>query len=91
MGVKEKINKYIEKWKKRGYKNGIPDEAPYELEKTGLVPSYRLICISLMKNQYNLELLGYNKNKCKIYNEIKKREIYNRKQKSKQLDIFLES
>lgn len=91
MGVKEKIEMYIEKWTKRGYEDGIPDEAPYELEKTGLVPSYRLICIALMKNQHNLELLGYSKNKSKVYSEIKRREIYNRKQKVKQLDLFFES
>ena len=90
MGVKEKIKQYVKKWEKRGYERGIPDEAPYELEKTGLVPSYRLICIALMKNQYNLELLGYSRNKSKVYSEIKRREIYNRKQESKQLDLFFE-
>ena len=86
----KKIEKYIKKWEQRGYEQGIPDEAPLELESTGLVPSYRLICISIMKNPNNLELLGYSREICRIYSDIKQVEIYNRKQKNKQLNMFLE-
>lgn len=78
MGTKEKIRKYISEWEKRNYSKGIPDEAPAELEKRGLVPSYRLICIALMKNENNLEILGFQKNKCLAYNELKRIELSNR-------------
>tara|TARA_R110000765_G_scaffold303848_1_gene397833 strand:+ start:626 stop:895 length:270 start_codon:yes stop_codon:yes gene_type:complete len=89
MGVKSKIKEYVEKWENKGYEKGIPDEAPFELEKRGLVPSYRLICIALMKNPNNLEILGFSRTKCSLYSDIKRREIYNRPKKSKQLDLFM--
>lgn len=89
MGAKEKIIKYIHEWEKRGYEEGIPDEAPSVLEKRGLVPSYRLICIAIMRNYNNLEILGFPREKCKIYQEIKREEIYNRPTKEKQLKLFL--
>jgi predicted phosphoadenosine phosphosulfate sulfurtransferase len=80
MGAKSKIKKYIYDWEKKGYINGIPDEAPSELEKRGLVPSYRMICIAIIKNP---------RQKCNIYQEIKREEIYNRPTKNKQLKLFL--
>ena len=87
--VHEKIREYIEKWESRCYKNGIPDEAPTQLESRLLVPSYRIICIALMRNHNNLELLGIPRPKCKIYSDIKRNEIYNRVQKNKQLNLFM--
>lgn len=79
MGTKEQIKNYIDSWEAKGYFTGIPDEAPIELEKTGLVPSYRKICIALMKNENNLESLGFSRKKCDSYKEIKRLEIENRK------------
>ena len=75
MGAKDKIKKYIKSWEQKGYKNGIPDHAPSELEKRCLVPSYRYICIVLMRNPYNLEKLGLPREKCKIYSDIKREEL----------------
>ncbi len=89
MGTKENIRNYIKNWEKRGYEDGIPDEAPIELERRNLVPSYRMICIALMRNPNNLEMLGINRVKCNIYQEIKREEIYNRKTPNKQLKLFL--
>jgi len=42
-----------------------------------------------MRNPYNLEALGFSREKCKIYQEIKREEIYNRETKNKQLKLFL--
>jgi hypothetical protein len=42
-----------------------------------------------MRNPYNLESLGFVREKCKIYQEIKREEIYNRITKEKQLKLFL--
>ena len=76
--VREKIKEYVSKWEQRGYEQGIPDEAPFQLEKRGIVPSYRMICIAIMRNPNNLESLGFAKEKCRIYQEIKREEIRNR-------------
>ena len=89
MGARENIKKYIESWESKGYEDGIPDEAPIELERRNLVPSYRMICIALMRNPNNLEILGIKRVKCSIYQEIKREEIYNRRTPNKQLKFFL--
>ncbi len=89
MGAKTQIKDYISKWEGKGYLNGIPDEAPSELEKRIIVPSYRAICMALMRNHNNLESLGINRIKCDIYQEIKREEIENRDTKNKQLKLKL--
>ena len=73
-----RINQYIKQWEKQGYKNGIPDEADSVLESFNLVPSYRLICISIMKNDTHLQSLGFTRPKCKVYNDIKRKELIER-------------
>ncbi len=88
MGAKDKIKKYIETWINKGYEGGIPDEAPSVLEKRGVVPSYRMICIAIMRNPNNLESLGIKRTKCKIYSDLKRIEISQRPNKNKQLKLF---
>ena len=86
MGTKSKIKKYICEWESKGYSRGIPDEAPIDLERVGIVPSYRKICIALMKNENNLESLGYSRKKTAIYSELKRIEL-TEKGKIKQLKL----
>lgn len=76
-----KILKYIEKWMKRGYENGIPDEADAKLEGLGKVPSYKMICKAIMKNDIALTSLGYTRPKCDSYGVLKRIELANRKAK----------
>ena len=75
---KSRIKKYIYMWECRCYNNGIPDEAPRRLEQLDKVPSYRRVCIAIMKNDYPLESLGYEKNKPPIYHELKRIELTER-------------
>ncbi len=89
MGTKSKIKKYINQWEQKGYPNGIPDEVPIQLEKLDSVPSYRKICIALMKNENNLEILGYSRKKTLVYSELKRIEIEQRFTKNKQLKLNL--
>lgn len=70
-----KILTYIARWEKQGYPNGIPDEAPPTLEDNRRVPSYRLICAAILKNDHTLQLLGFSRPPCEIYNQIKRDEI----------------
>lgn len=78
MGKKSQIKKYIKEWEKRCYPNGIPDEVPCELDKIDSVPSYKKICIALMKNENNLEILGFQRKKTLAYSELKRIEIEQR-------------
>jgi predicted phosphoadenosine phosphosulfate sulfurtransferase len=77
--MKKKIQEYIQVWEKRCYFDGIPDEAPHELEVRGKVPSYRRIATAILKNDYSLKTLGYNPVKSKWYDHYKKIELDGRK------------
>ncbi len=77
--MKEKINQYVKTWESRCYSDGIPDEAPKELEVRGKVPSYRRIAIAILKNDYSLKSLGFTPKKSKYYDHYKKIELQQRK------------
>lgn len=80
--LKQKILQWLETWKGRDYHEGIPDEAPDSLESLNKAPSYRMICKAILKNDRNLETLGFTRQPCEAYNAIKKIEIAQRKKKS---------
>ena len=63
-----KFKDYIEKWLKRGY-NTIPDECPSILESKNIVPSYRLLCSVILKNDFNCIKIGYSPPKSNEYGE----------------------
>lgn len=84
--MKEKIKKYTAKWELI-YKDGIPDEAPTRLEELGKAPSYRMICKAILKNDTQLESLGYSKTKSIYYSDFKHIEL-SKKGIIKQLNLF---
>ena len=85
--VQEKIKDYINIWEKRCNKNGIPDEAPIEINDK--VPSYKKICLCLLKNDFNLKSLGYKTKTSKYYSVLKRIELESRpKTKPYQLKLF---
>lgn len=75
MKTAEKINKYITDWRQKGYPDDIPDEVPNQLMKLGIAPSYKAICIALLRNDMNLESLGFSPPKSMWYSAIKRAEI----------------
>lgn len=54
-------------WMERGYADGIPDEAPYELEAARRAPSWRRVCKSLLRNDYWGKGLGFSQQKSEAY------------------------
>lgn len=73
--TKAKIELYISGWECKGYPQGIPDEAPENLERFLMVPSYRLICKAILKNDRQLLTLGYEREHCEMYSVIKREEL----------------
>lgn len=72
----EKFQTFIGWWKKRGYENGIPDEAPLALENGKLAPSYRRMCKVLLRNDYWCKGLSFTQPKSEAYGrflEIRKK------------------
>jgi predicted phosphoadenosine phosphosulfate sulfurtransferase len=86
--MKTKIGSYIKTWENRCYSSGIPDEAPKRLEQLNKVPSYRMIVLAILRNDYPLKTLGFEPTKSKYYHELKRIEISQRKNSVIQLKLF---
>jgi predicted phosphoadenosine phosphosulfate sulfurtransferase len=54
-------------WMQRGYPEGIPDEAPYELEAARKVPSWRRVCKSLLRNDYWCKGMSFTQHRSEAY------------------------
>ena len=63
----ERFNNWLKGWRGRGYKNGIPDEAPRALEKKYWAPSWRRICKVLLRNDWWCKGLGLQQPKSAAY------------------------
>lgn len=84
--MKNKIENYIKTWETKGYSSGIPDEIPTRLSQLNLAPSYKDICIAILKNDIALKSLGLQPKKSKYYHILKKIELGHKN--PVQLDFF---
>jgi len=84
--MERKIKQYIKTWEQRCYVNGIPDEIEPRMEELNIAPSYKAICISILKNDHQLKRLGFTPQKTNSYHELKRIELGI---KSKQLKLDL--
>jgi predicted phosphoadenosine phosphosulfate sulfurtransferase len=62
-----KIFVFVTWWSKRGYPEGIPDEADYTMESKRNIPSWRRICKSLLRNDYWCKGLSFTQHKSEAY------------------------
>ena len=84
-----KICKYVDAWLGRGYAGGIPDEVPHELMVLQLAPSYKAICMAILRNDHPMKSLGFSADKSPWYSELKRIEIAARPgSKTRQEDMF---
>lgn len=58
---------FVGGWKRRGYHEGIPDEAPRILENKHWAPSWRRMCKVLLRNDWWCKGLGLQQPKSKAY------------------------
>jgi predicted phosphoadenosine phosphosulfate sulfurtransferase len=54
-------------WMERGYPEGIPDEAAYDIEAARKAPSWRRVCKSLLRNDYWCKGMGFSQHKSEAY------------------------
>lgn len=64
-----KIMLHLKWWMERGYPDGIPDEAPRELEMKRKVPSWRRVCKALLRNDFWCKGLGFTQHKSAAYEQ----------------------
>jgi predicted phosphoadenosine phosphosulfate sulfurtransferase len=69
---REKFLVFIRWWKKRGYPEGLPDEAPPVLEAKRLAPSWRRLCKVLLRNDYWCKGLAFSQPRSAVYGEYLK-------------------
>ncbi|MCC6526007.1 MAG: DUF3440 domain-containing protein [Polyangiaceae bacterium] len=65
----KKFAMFIKAWGRRGYRDGIPDEAPRVLEDKHWAPSWRRLCKVLLRNDWWCKGLGLTQPKSKAYQE----------------------
>lgn len=63
----ERFNGWLKGWHARGYREGIPDYAPRELEKKYWAPSWRRLCKVLLRNDWWCKGLGLQQPKSEAY------------------------
>ena len=78
---KNKIVKFCQWWKERGYEKGIPDEGDLRLEQDRKIPSWRRVCKSLLRNDFWCKGLSFTQTKSSAYQKYldlmkRKRETY---------------
>jgi hypothetical protein len=76
--MRQKIKQYISLWQNRCYSE-LPDEAPSEIDD--MVPSYKRICIAILKN--DLSHIGIEPPKSEYYGILKCIELNKIYKKSK--------
>lgn len=62
-----KVDAFRKWWMDRGYPDGIPDEAPYDIEAARKAPSWRRVCKSLLRNDYWTKGLGFTQHRSGAY------------------------
>lgn len=73
--VKKKIEDFINSWKVKGYPEDIPDELPERIVTSGYAPSYKAICVAILKNDHSLQSLGFSPKKSEWYKILKGIEL----------------
>lgn len=63
----KRFREWLVGWHRRGYRNGIPDYAPRELEKKYWAPSWRRMCKVLLRNDWWCKGLGLIQPKSAAY------------------------
>lgn len=63
----ERFSRWMAGWQRRGYRYGIPDEAPRNLEKKYWAPSWRRLCKVLLRNDWWCKGLGLTQPKSDAY------------------------
>lgn len=87
--VHRRIAEYIQTWERRGYSLGIPDEVPHRIAQQNLAPSYRAICMAILRNDHALQSLGYTPPVSPWYSALKRIEFQGRTEPNAQRDFFL--
>jgi predicted phosphoadenosine phosphosulfate sulfurtransferase len=62
-----RFRSWLKGWHDRGYRDGIPDFAPPELEKKYWAPSWRRLCKVLLRNDWWCKGLGMQQPKSEAY------------------------
>lgn len=74
-------------WIERGYPDGIPDEADYDMESKRKVPSWRRACKTLLRNDYWCKGLSFTQHRSEAYEKYL--NLMKKRRESWQQNLFL--
>ena len=72
----QRVEQYIQTWRRQGYLTDIPDEVPSEI--MGYAPSYKAIAMAILRNDLQFTSLGFTAKVSAWYSELKRIEIEQR-------------
>lgn len=70
----QRVLGYVKTWESRCYSEGIPEEVPLPLSRSGRAPSYKAIAMCILNNDISLRGLGMVAPDCDAYKAIKSME-----------------
>lgn len=73
--MREQIEEYKRQWRRRGYPIDIPDVVPAGLMHSNLAPSYKAICLAILRNDHSMTTLGFAPKPSPWYMALKRMEL----------------
>ncbi len=67
----ERVREYELVWENRCYENGISDEVPEKIAKSGRAPSYKALVIAILKNDHQLKSLGFTPKESSLCRQLR--------------------
>ena len=83
--LEQRIETYLQTWESRCYPDGISDEVPYKLMRSGRAPSWKAIALAILRNDMNLTSLGFEQDEGNLARRLRQdKQRYD----AGQFDIF---
>lgn len=81
----QRVKEYETVWMTRCYSDGLPDDVPNNIQKSGRAPSYKAIAIAILKNDMQLKSLGFAPVESELCRQLRHT---NKKNESPQTELF---
>lgn len=81
-----KVLLFVRWWMQRGYPDGIPDEAPRDIEMARKAPSWRRICKMILRNDYWAKGLGFTQHKSAAFERYL--DLMRRRRQEWRMELF---
>lgn len=67
----QNVIRYTQIWEDRCYSDGIPDDLPAALLKSGRAPSWKAVAIAILQNDHRCASLGFSQKESFLETAVK--------------------